>query len=139
LLTLVHSDVPDDQRDYEEGGWEENYFEPMRAYFAKRAGAGEVSDADPPSAPLLPDEEPRPGAGRKPEMATPAAKVARAKKKAKRATAAKSRAKDRQAVAKEARKAKHRQAVAKETGEAKGVEAQISAPPADSSLNRFTF
>jgi uncharacterized protein YndB with AHSA1/START domain len=35
LLTLIHSNVPDDQRSYEEGGWEENYFEPMRAYFAK--------------------------------------------------------------------------------------------------------
>jgi uncharacterized protein YndB with AHSA1/START domain len=93
LLTLVHSDVPDDQRNYEEGGWEENYFEPMRAYFAKRAGAGEASDADPPSAPPLPDEEPRPGAGQKPAMATPAAKVVRAKKKAKRATAAKAKRK----------------------------------------------
>jgi uncharacterized protein YndB with AHSA1/START domain len=33
LLTLVHSNVPDDQRSYEEGGWQSNYFEPMRRYF----------------------------------------------------------------------------------------------------------
>lgn len=37
LLTLVHSNVPDEQRSYEEGGWESNYFEPMRVYFAKLA------------------------------------------------------------------------------------------------------
>jgi uncharacterized protein YndB with AHSA1/START domain len=35
LLTLRHTNVPDDQRVYEEGGWEENYFEPMREYFAR--------------------------------------------------------------------------------------------------------
>lgn len=33
LLTLVHSNVPDEQRNYEEGGWQSNYFEPMKAYF----------------------------------------------------------------------------------------------------------
>jgi uncharacterized protein YndB with AHSA1/START domain len=36
LLTLVHSDVPDGQRSYEEGGWQHNYFEPMAAYFSGR-------------------------------------------------------------------------------------------------------
>src|SRR5277367_3582740 len=34
LLTLVHSNVPDDHRSYEEGGWQSNYFQPMQAYFA---------------------------------------------------------------------------------------------------------
>ena len=34
LLTLVHSNVPDDHRSYEEGGWQSRYFEPMLAYFA---------------------------------------------------------------------------------------------------------
>jgi uncharacterized protein YndB with AHSA1/START domain len=34
LLTLVHSNVPDEQRHNEEVGWESNYFAPMRAYFA---------------------------------------------------------------------------------------------------------
>jgi uncharacterized protein YndB with AHSA1/START domain len=36
LLTLEHKNVPDDQRSYEEGGWQSNYFEPMVAYFTKR-------------------------------------------------------------------------------------------------------
>jgi uncharacterized protein YndB with AHSA1/START domain len=35
LLTLVHSNVPDSHRSYEEGGWESQYFEPMKVYFAK--------------------------------------------------------------------------------------------------------
>jgi uncharacterized protein YndB with AHSA1/START domain len=38
LLTLEHSNVPDEHRSYEEGGWESNYFEPMIAYFAERKG-----------------------------------------------------------------------------------------------------
>ena len=33
LLTLEHSNVPDEQRSYEETGWQENYFEPMVVYF----------------------------------------------------------------------------------------------------------
>jgi uncharacterized protein YndB with AHSA1/START domain len=33
LLTLRHSGVPDGQTSYEESGWRENYFEPMRDYF----------------------------------------------------------------------------------------------------------
>lgn len=35
LLTLEHSNVPDDQRSYEESGWQSHYFEPMIAYFAR--------------------------------------------------------------------------------------------------------
>ena len=38
LLTLEHSNVPDEQRSYEEGGWQSNYFEPMVAYFTERRG-----------------------------------------------------------------------------------------------------
>ncbi|MGA8815995.1 MAG: SRPBCC domain-containing protein [Xanthobacteraceae bacterium] len=37
VLMLEHSNVPDDQRNYEDGGWEENYFAPMKDYFADRA------------------------------------------------------------------------------------------------------
>lgn len=33
LLRLHHRGVPEDQRGYEEGGWEENYLAPMREYF----------------------------------------------------------------------------------------------------------
>jgi uncharacterized protein YndB with AHSA1/START domain len=36
LLTLEHSNVPDEQRSYEEDGWQSNYFEPMVAYFSER-------------------------------------------------------------------------------------------------------
>jgi uncharacterized protein YndB with AHSA1/START domain len=36
LLTLEHSNVPDEQRSYEEEGWQSNYFEPMAAYFTER-------------------------------------------------------------------------------------------------------
>jgi uncharacterized protein YndB with AHSA1/START domain len=38
-LTLEHSGVPDGEefRGYEEGGWADNYFKPMKAYFAKAA------------------------------------------------------------------------------------------------------
>jgi uncharacterized protein YndB with AHSA1/START domain len=45
LLTLVHSDVPDDQTNYEEGGWQGHYFDPMREYFADRRGEGGKSRA----------------------------------------------------------------------------------------------
>ena len=34
LLTLTHSGVSADQHGYEHVGWEDSYFEPMRAYFA---------------------------------------------------------------------------------------------------------
>ena len=34
-LTLRHTNVPDGQLGYEQGGWEESYFEPMRAYFGR--------------------------------------------------------------------------------------------------------
>jgi hypothetical protein len=44
LFTLVHSNVPDEQRNYEEGGWESNYFAPMRAYFAGLAEEDEAEE-----------------------------------------------------------------------------------------------
>ena len=42
LLTLMHANVPDEQRSYEQGGWHEYYFEPMKEYFSspKRATVG---------------------------------------------------------------------------------------------------
>jgi activator of HSP90 ATPase len=39
-ITLVHSGVPDGQTSYEKGGWQSHYFEPMKAYFAKRRRRG---------------------------------------------------------------------------------------------------
>jgi len=52
LLTLVHSNVPDGQTNYEEAGWRQHYFEPMMEYFAKRkrAGAGGKSKTAAPKA-----------------------------------------------------------------------------------------
>lgn len=41
LVTLVHSNVPEEQTSYEQGGWQEYYFEPMKAYFAKAKRASE--------------------------------------------------------------------------------------------------
>jgi uncharacterized protein YndB with AHSA1/START domain len=35
LLTLEHSNVPDEHKSYEQGGWQSNYFEPMAAYFTE--------------------------------------------------------------------------------------------------------
>ena len=32
-LTLLHTRVPDNDHGYEDGGWEDNYFAPMRDYF----------------------------------------------------------------------------------------------------------
>jgi uncharacterized protein YndB with AHSA1/START domain len=52
LLTLVHSKVPADQTHYEQGGWQEHYFEPMQEYFKKRKrrGAGRKAKAAAPKA-----------------------------------------------------------------------------------------
>jgi uncharacterized protein YndB with AHSA1/START domain len=35
LVTLTHSNVPDDHKGYEDGGWRVHYFEPMKKYFGK--------------------------------------------------------------------------------------------------------
>jgi uncharacterized protein YndB with AHSA1/START domain len=34
-VTLVHSAVPDGHTGYQAGGWQNNYFEPMKRYFSK--------------------------------------------------------------------------------------------------------
>lgn len=36
LVTLRHSMVPDHHLGYENGGWQENYFDPMQRFFASR-------------------------------------------------------------------------------------------------------
>jgi uncharacterized protein YndB with AHSA1/START domain len=46
LLTLEHTNVPDEQRSYEENGWQENYFEPMIAYFSERRPAAEEGEEE---------------------------------------------------------------------------------------------
>jgi activator of HSP90 ATPase len=35
-VRVRHSNVPDDQLGYEDGGWQKSYFDPMKAYFAAR-------------------------------------------------------------------------------------------------------
>jgi uncharacterized protein YndB with AHSA1/START domain len=47
LLTLRHSKVPADQTHYEQGGWQEHYFEPMQEYFKKRKRRGKKAKAAP--------------------------------------------------------------------------------------------
>ncbi|HEY4863199.1 MAG TPA: SRPBCC domain-containing protein [Xanthobacteraceae bacterium] len=34
-ITLDHSGVPDSHTSYEQGGWQQSYFEPMKKYFGK--------------------------------------------------------------------------------------------------------
>ncbi|HEY2526793.1 MAG TPA: SRPBCC domain-containing protein [Xanthobacteraceae bacterium] len=104
LLTLVHSNVPDDQRSYEEGGWQSTYFEPMIVYFSARAqGAAAPAGA---TARRRPAPRPRSAAGK-----ASRAPGARAKSRAPRAKAHSARgAKTRAAATK---KAKHAGATAK--------------------------
>ena len=35
-VTIRHTNVPDGQLDYEQGGWQESYFDPMGEYFSQR-------------------------------------------------------------------------------------------------------
>ena len=35
-LTLTHSGAPNDHTNYENGGWQNNYFKPMKKYFGKQ-------------------------------------------------------------------------------------------------------
>jgi activator of HSP90 ATPase len=35
-VTIRHSNVPDGQLGYEQGGWQDSYFDPMREYFGSR-------------------------------------------------------------------------------------------------------
>lgn len=35
-VTIHHTNVPDGQLGYEQGGWQESYFDPMKAYFSER-------------------------------------------------------------------------------------------------------
>ncbi len=81
LLTLVHSNVPDDQTSYEQGGWHEHYFEPMLLYFAET----EVAEAEEP-----PPPSPQRKAASPKAKAKPAARPAKASGRPKRAAKAKS-------------------------------------------------
>lgn len=36
LIRVRHTNVPDGQRGYENGGWQQSYFDPMRVFFSSR-------------------------------------------------------------------------------------------------------
>ena len=40
-VELRHTNVPEDYRGYEDGGWQTNYFEPMKEYFAGKGTGAE--------------------------------------------------------------------------------------------------
>lgn len=90
LLTLEHANVPDEQRSYEEGGWQSNYFEPMVAYFTERRqepAEAPAEEVPPRSAPKAPAKK---AAKRAPKTsvktASKAKRAAGTKAKSKRAT-----------------------------------------------------
>jgi len=39
-VTVHHRNVPDGHTSYRDGGWQNNYFEPMKRYFAAARAAG---------------------------------------------------------------------------------------------------
>lgn len=85
LLTLTHTNVPDEQTSYEQGGWQDHYFKPMTDYFTGRKGAGQAKKAKP-AAPK-PTRKRAPATARtKPKV--PKAKTAAAKKKTRSTVAA---------------------------------------------------
>lgn len=85
LLTLEHSNVPEEHRSYEEGGWQENYFEPMMAYFTeRREGEAEAPAEEAP--PAAARRRRAKGAPKRPAKKA-AKRTAKSARKAKRATA----------------------------------------------------
>jgi activator of HSP90 ATPase len=81
-VTLTHSNVPDDHKGYENGGWRDHYFEPMKKYFGK-LGTKKSASSQPKRA------QPKSGKA-KTKTATPKTTKAKSKKtKAVKRTAAK--------------------------------------------------
>jgi uncharacterized protein YndB with AHSA1/START domain len=81
LLTLDHSNVPDEHKGYEEGGWQSNYFEPMIAYFTElKEDIAEPAPrkAPPRSAPKKPGKRSAKSAGKKTAGKKTAGKARRA-------------------------------------------------------------
>ena len=105
LLTLVHSNVPDEQTSYEQGGWQEYYFEPMKEYFAElnRPRADRTSKTAGPKA-----EPKRAPARPKSKRAAPGAKTAARKKKFKRAFAGRAERKGAKKIKSKAARGKRR-------------------------------
>ena len=144
LLTLVHSNVPDEQRNYEEGGWESNYFEPMRRYFlsldAEHEEAEPAPAAEPipepvveaPPMPTMKPQAPRPKAKAKPPSAPKQKAEGKPTAEAKPAKAAKAKPKaarpSRRAVAKASPKPKAKaKAKTKTTAKTKATRGKAAA------------
>jgi uncharacterized protein YndB with AHSA1/START domain len=112
LLTLVHSKVPEEQKRYEQDGWEKHYFEPMKKYFGERAGAraGRKPKAAKPKAKTKSKSQAKSKAKSKAKRAAASTRSTPAAKKAKTATGSKKKAKRALAKArsKSARKAKRK-------------------------------
>ncbi len=97
VLTLEHSNVPDEHRSYEEGGWQSNYFEPMVAYFSERRGKAAEPARRGPAKSGAPKAAPKTAAKPRAKSAGRTKRAASAKnnkravsaKKSKRATSAK--------------------------------------------------
>jgi uncharacterized protein YndB with AHSA1/START domain len=147
LLTLEHSNVPDAQKSYEEGGWQSNYFEPMIAYFAglrgqvlvepetmpePRDGPASESDLDVPA----PAAKSAPRAGRRRKVsAGPRRRASASARKAKpvaatkkKATARAARAGRKASAAPAKKTAKKSQANAAAKNSARGGRAKKAAP-----------
>ena len=92
LLTIEHANVPDEQKSYEEGGWQSNYFEPMVVYFTERKQ--EAAEPPAPEAPQksAPKASPKKAAKKPARKAAkpPAKRLAKSARKTKRAAGAKS-------------------------------------------------
>jgi uncharacterized protein YndB with AHSA1/START domain len=81
LLTLEHSNVPDEQRSYEESGWQSHYFEPMVAYFARLRGDAPSEPPEQPTRPSPAEVPPQRTAKRAAKTARKAKPVAKTKSK----------------------------------------------------------
>lgn len=140
LLTLEHSNVPDAQRSYEEGGWQSNYFEPMIAYFAGLRGQASVEPDAEPASPESDTSAPAPksargavrrrktsaGPQRRATAGAHKAKPATATKKKATARAAKAGKKASSAPAKKTSKKSSTKALAKRSGAKKAARASTS-------------
>ena len=97
LLTLEHSNVPDEHKSYEEGGWQSNYFEPMIVYFS---GPKEEDLVEPEPEAAPPVSAPTPAATKAPSARRKASAgkrrtITSSARKAKSAAAAKKRGRTR--------------------------------------------
>jgi uncharacterized protein YndB with AHSA1/START domain len=136
-VTLLHSNVPDEQTGYEEGGWQTYYFEPMAAYFGEPRSAQADSETKPAARKPARKKAAKSAAKTAPKTAPetkPAATKAKAKSKAKAKPKSKSKAKAKvtsaakakskpKASAKAAGKAKSKRSVAARAGAKRGKKA----------------